>query len=179
MHGAGAVAIAATCAGRTLVCRDDAALQRALCWHKLEQPGLSPFPTVAGDDRSARTPFSRPPFPVFPRYLFVALDLELQRWRRINGTFGIRYLVCQGNRPLATPNGVVEALLQSSNSEGRLIAAEDDLAPGKSVRVVTGSFAGLTGVVQRLDGAKRVKLLLEILGVARAASTLRKTVTPV
>ncbi len=117
--------------------------------------------------------------PVFPRYLFVALDLELQRWRRINGTFGIRYLVCQGNRPLATPNGVVEALLQSSDSEGRLIAAEDDLTPGKSVRVVTGSFAGLTGVVQRLDGAKRVKLLLEILGVARAASTLRKTVTPV
>src|SRR3546814_18322512 len=31
--------------------------------------------------------------PLFPRYLFVELDLGAQRWRAVNGTFGVSYLV--------------------------------------------------------------------------------------
>ena len=30
--------------------------------------------------------------PMFPRYMFVELDLELDQWRAINGTFGVACL---------------------------------------------------------------------------------------
>ena len=42
--------------------------------------------------------------PLFPRYLFVRLDLELQRWRSINGTYGVRRLV--GFRRATNPPSV-------------------------------------------------------------------------
>ncbi len=35
--------------------------------------------------------------PYFPGYIFVAMDVALQRWRSVNGTFGVRSLVMQGD----------------------------------------------------------------------------------
>ena len=56
--------------------------------------------------------------PLFPRYVFVALDLEADRWRSINGTIGVSNLVCHGERPAALPEGVVEGLRISEIDEG-------------------------------------------------------------
>ena len=50
--------------------------------------------------------------PIFPRYLFVVLDLDRDRWRSVNGTFGVARLVMMaGDRPQPAPHGVVEALV--------------------------------------------------------------------
>src|SRR5438045_99265 len=38
--------------------------------------------------------------PFFPRYLFVALNIDQQPWRRVNGTIGVASLVMQGDQPL-------------------------------------------------------------------------------
>src|SRR5262245_16033148 len=37
--------------------------------------------------------------PFFPSYLFVMLDLTRNRWRSVNGTFGVAGLVMQGDQP--------------------------------------------------------------------------------
>ena len=37
--------------------------------------------------------------PLFPRYLFVAVDLTAQRWRSIYSTVGVTRLVCNGDDP--------------------------------------------------------------------------------
>ena len=34
--------------------------------------------------------------PVFPRYLFVILDVDRQRWRSVNGTLGVQRLITDG-----------------------------------------------------------------------------------
>jgi transcription antitermination factor NusG len=41
--------------------------------------------------------------PLFPGYIFVQLDLTRDRWRSVNGTFGIASLIMQGERPHAVP----------------------------------------------------------------------------
>ena len=102
--------------------------------------------------------------PVFPRYIFVILDLERQRWRSVNGTFGVQRLITDGERPLAVAPGIVETLMQSSDQRGALIYKADELAIGDEVKLVSGPFAGSLGVLQRLDGAGRVQILLSLLG---------------
>src|SRR4051794_19278393 len=49
--------------------------------------------------------------PVFPGYLFVAIDRSATAWRSINGTIGVRHLICAGGRPLSLPEGFVEGLM--------------------------------------------------------------------
>ena len=56
--------------------------------------------------------------PVFPGYIFVVLNPERDRWRSINGTFGVARLVSAHQRPMPVPTGVVEALLATRRRIG-------------------------------------------------------------
>src|SRR5204862_6442445 len=46
--------------------------------------------------------------PLFPRYMFVAIDIATQRWRSIQSTFGVSRLVSNGVDPAMVPAGVVD-----------------------------------------------------------------------
>lgn len=103
--------------------------------------------------------------PFFPRYLFVALDLSRDRWRSVNGTFGVSRLVMDGERPKPVPRGIVEALMASC--DGREVLRFDGgagLRVGGQVQVLAGPFAGRVGLLERLDDQGRVRLLLDIMG---------------
>ena len=103
--------------------------------------------------------------PLFPRYVFVALDLEVDRWRSVNGTMGVSRLVSHGERPAALPGGVVEGL--------RISEIDEDVVPlsrlvlfdrGAKLRVLDGAFAGQTGVYHSMSEAERVVLLFDLIG---------------
>ena len=101
--------------------------------------------------------------PVFPGYIFIVFDPERDRWRSINGTFGVARLVIAHQRPTPVPKGVIEGLLASLDHAG-LVRFDDGLQPGQSVRVIGGPFAEALGMLQRLDAKGRVQVLLNILG---------------
>lgn len=100
--------------------------------------------------------------PLFPGYVFVSLDLDLHRWRSVNGTFGVRSLVTAGERPSPVPRGLVEAFIDLTNRSG-IMNPTSDLAPGQRVQVLTGPFADFIGTIERLDGKDRVRVLLGML----------------
>lgn len=101
--------------------------------------------------------------PVFPGYIFVILNVDRQRWRSVNGTVGVAHLLTDGLRPLAVAPGIVETLIQSSDQRGALVF-QPDLAVGDKVRLHAGPFAEALGMLQRLDGAGRVQLMLDLIG---------------
>jgi transcription elongation factor/antiterminator RfaH len=101
--------------------------------------------------------------PMFPRYLFVALNLEYDRWRSVNSTTGVTHLFMMDNRPIPARQGIVETLIQSADTAGT-IQFSDSLEPGQKVRLVAGPFAQALGILSRLDDAGRVEVLLEIMG---------------
>ena len=109
--------------------------------------------------RQARTVIA----PLFPRYFFVALDLNRDQWRSVNGTFGVSRLVMGGEQPHPVPRGVVEGLIASTDADGFLNLAEH-LKPGSTVRLMTGAFADQLAILEELDDAGRVRVLLDILG---------------
>jgi transcriptional antiterminator RfaH len=103
--------------------------------------------------------------PLFPRYLFVRFDLERDQWRSINGTFGVAYLVANGNEPVPVPNNVVDAI-QARHDDDELVVLHEpeSFELGQKLEIVDGPFAWHTGLFQRLSDADRVVLLLDLLG---------------
>ncbi|MDQ0394799.1 transcription termination/antitermination protein NusG [Labrys monachus] len=130
---------------------------------QLRRQGFVCFlPQVAKTVRHARKLRTvRAPF--FPGYLFVGLDLAFDRWRSVNGTFGVARLVMVGDRPIAVPAGVVEALRDLIDETG-LVRLDGGLRIGQKVEVTAGPFAQALGELERLDGAGRVRVLLDIMG---------------
>jgi transcription elongation factor/antiterminator RfaH len=116
--------------------------------------------------------------PFFPRYLFVALDLSRDRWRSVNGTFGVAGLVMGDEFPVAVPSGVVEGLGAACTADGHLRLGET-LGLGDRVRVLSGPFADLVGELARIDGAGRVTVLLRLLGGEVPVSIPRVALMPV
>src|SRR4051794_4547583 len=56
--------------------------------------------------------------PVFPRYLFVSVDLATQRWLSIDSTIGVTRLVRNGNEPAPVPRSIVDELRARQDAKG-------------------------------------------------------------
>ncbi|MCY4310853.1 MAG: transcriptional activator RfaH [Rhodospirillaceae bacterium] len=121
------------------------------------------LPVMARSRRHARR-IETVRVPLFPGYLFVALDLARDRWRAINGTFGVRRLVANGARPMALPEEFVASLHGATGADGLSTMAPADLQPGDAVTIVSGPFTEYAAVILRLGSADRVEVLLDILG---------------
>jgi transcriptional antiterminator RfaH len=102
--------------------------------------------------------------PLFPRYLFVAIDVTAQRWRSIHSTIGVTRLVCRGDEPVAAAPGVVEALRQREDDNGLIRLERKLFAAGDKVRVLEGAFADCLGLYEGINDAQRVAILLDLLG---------------
>jgi transcriptional antiterminator RfaH len=103
--------------------------------------------------------------PLFPRYLFVDIDLARDRWRAIQSTFGVSNLVFAGDRPLPMPEGVVEQIRGRENSDGFVtLGLPAGIGPGSRVRLIEGIFTDSKGVLERVADDRRVAILLELLG---------------
>ena len=116
--------------------------------------------------------------PLFPRYLFLRLDLSDGRWHSINSTVGVQALLCHGEMPAAVPEGVVEELRTRETGDGLVpLRSLMVLEQGQRLRIVNGPLHDRIGVYEKMTGGERVVLLLQLLGrevrVAVPLSTTR------
>ena len=103
--------------------------------------------------------------PLFPRYMFVAIDMATQRWRAIQSTLGVSHLVCNGEEPAAVPGGVLGALKAREDERGFVrLEAKPAFAPGDRVRVLAGAFMDNAGLFDGMGDHDRVAILLDMLG---------------
>jgi transcriptional antiterminator RfaH len=103
--------------------------------------------------------------PLFPRYLFVAIDMATQRWRSIQSTSGVSHLVTNGDEPAVVPEGVVRALKVREDAKGFVaLDAAPAFMPGDKVRVLAGAFMDNAGLFNGMVDHDRVSILLEMLG---------------
>ena len=103
--------------------------------------------------------------PLFPRYLFVAIDMATQRWRSVQSTFGVARLVSNGDDPARVPEGVVHALRAREDEKGFIcLDSKPVFAPGDKVRVLAGAFIDSAGLFSGLADHDRVSILLDMLG---------------
>jgi transcriptional antiterminator RfaH len=103
--------------------------------------------------------------PLYPGYVFVAIDLGVQRWRSIQSTIGVSRLVCRGEDPAAVPEGVVEELKRRQDESGLIrLERRARFSAGDTVRVVAGAFCDYLGLYEGMDDRERIAILLDLLG---------------
>ena len=99
--------------------------------------------------------------PMFPRYLFVEFDREVDQWGSIKSTRGCMDLLRNGFLPANVPSNVMAAIMTYTPKDES--SPELTFAPGQKVIVQSGPLAGLEGLFVS-DRHKRVYALLEIMG---------------
>lgn len=115
--------------------------------------------------------------PLFPRYLFIALDVARDRWLSIRSTVGVSHLVTCDDRPFPVPAGVVEAILERTDEAG-LTLLDSGLCEGQRVRILSGPFSEFIGTLERLDDVGRVRVLLDMMGSAIPVALRRSALAP-
>lgn len=116
--------------------------------------------------------------PLFPGYLFIHLDPDRDAWLSINGTYGVRRVICQNDRPARLPDDFIEALRGTLDQQGLGGIPERWLQPGVRVRVLSGPFVDHLGTLVSLASRDRVALLLNVVGRDVSALMPRHAVAP-
>jgi transcription elongation factor/antiterminator RfaH len=113
---------------------------------------------------------------LFPNYIFVIIDPTRDRWLSIRSTVGVSSLVTCDGRPLAVPEGIVEALIERTDPSN-ITRLDVDLVEGQSVRILTGPFANFVGTLDKLSGNDRVRVLLQLMGSEVPVSVRRSSIS--
>jgi len=142
----------------------------------LEMQGFRPYlPQITRTVRHARQ-LRTVSAPLFPRYLFVRLDLDRDAWLSVRSTVGVSHIVSCEGRPIPVPVGIVESLIEHCGD--RLSLLGDGLTRGQPVRILSGPFADFVGLLDRLDQNGRVRILLDMMGTAIQVDLHRSTLAP-
>jgi transcription elongation factor/antiterminator RfaH len=151
--------------------------REAIAQRHLANQGFQPFLPQFVKTTSHARKLHKSIAPLFPRYLFVRLDLNRDRWHSVNGTIGVSSLIMTGERPSPVKHGVVETLIASTAPDGDLRFMQP-LCVGERVRLVAGPFAEQLGVLKHFDASGRVRVLLEIMGSQIPVNLPRGDVRP-
>lgn len=149
--------------GRWLVVRTQPRGEERACHHLINQgfvPYLPRYRRRIVHARRAETVLR----PLFPAYLFVEFDPATTRWRSVNGTVGVRYVLANGETPRCVSERVVREIMEREDETGAVTLQISSLSRGQEVRLVDGPLADIPGIFEEAHDDKRVLLLLTLLG---------------
>lgn len=126
----------------------------------LAQRGIETFLPLYVTQRRWADRRARVELPLFPGYLFVHIPL-VERLKVLQLP-GVVRLVSTRGRAVPLPASEVEALRQGLNAGGRA-EPHPFLKVGRRIRVVSGPFTGISGVLMRKKDSLRVVVSLEII----------------
>lgn len=142
----------------------------------LTRQGFRTFLPMQEETKRTRGKFVTQMRPLFPGYLFVALDMLRGGWRSVNSTYGITRLVSLGKEPTPVPLDLVSQLMLRCDREGKLLPPKL-LKPGDEVMLTKGPFMDFVARIEAIAPDRRVYVLMELMGaqtrVAVSADHLR------
>ena len=114
--------------------------------------------------------------PVFPGYIFIAINLEKNNWHKINNTRGISSVIFFGNELPLIRYELIKELKHnlSHNNDPKTV---DQLKIGMNAEITKGPFAQLIGKIEEIDTDQRIWILLDVLGTQTRVSIHRLNLT--
>jgi transcriptional antiterminator RfaH len=103
--------------------------------------------------------------PLFPKYLFIEFDLDLESWSSINSTAGVKKLIMFGSLPATLPSESVEEIRTREDVEGAVSLNQYlKIKQGDQVTINSGAFNEHRGIFECQDDDKRIIILLKLMG---------------
>lgn len=103
--------------------------------------------------------------PLFPKYLFVEFDLDMENWSCINSTIGVSKLIKFGSKPTPLPTELVNEIQAREDTEGMVsLNRYLKIKPGDEVTIITGAFSDHNGIFECQDDDARIVILLNLMG---------------
>lgn len=103
--------------------------------------------------------------PLFPAYLFVAFDVDADRWLAIRSTTGVRHLLSRGDLPLVVPPTILQEIKGREGADGLVLVDYSRMFQrGESIRVTAGPFQDCLGLFEARSDRERVFVLMTLLG---------------
>ena len=100
---------------------------------------------------------------VNPGYVIVEMVLTDDSWYVVRNTTGVTGFVGTGSKPVPLADNEVQMILRQMGYEEAVLRL--DYSVGEKVRVIDGSFAGVTGTVLEINQEKnRIKVQVDMLG---------------
>ncbi len=116
---------------------------------------------------------------LFPRYLFVELNLGADNVAPIRSTPGVSALVRFGQEPARVPAGFIASLRDREDADGVHEWAAREIPAGARVRIADGRLQGYEAIFLARSGRERVSVMLDILGRKVRASVDAGQIEPV
>lgn len=103
--------------------------------------------------------------PLFPAYLFVALDPDLKSLAPVRSTSGVTKVVQFGDVVRPVPHAIISTLKSAETPEDHLHRlARPVFELGDQVEILDGPLMGLEAVFDVQKGADRALILVSVLG---------------
>ncbi len=99
---------------------------------------------------------------MFPRYLFVKINMELDKWSRIKSTRGVSHLVVFGQRAAEIPNQVIVYLKSRADENDifRQKITRQEFQRGDKLVIEKGVFKNKEATFLAKKSQERVRILL-------------------
>jgi len=103
--------------------------------------------------------------PLFPKYLFVEFNLDMENWSCINSTIGVSRLIKFGALPTGIPTDLIDGIRAREDAAG-LVSLNKNLKikQGDKVMIIGGALNDHTGIFECQDDDARVVILLNLMG---------------
>ncbi len=138
--------------------------QEAVAQAQLERQGYPVYFPRLRLPRLRRSRWADVVEPLFPRYLFVSVEVGEQALAPVSSTRGVSAVPRFGARYAEAPALLIDRLRAREDAAGLHVLADARLAPGDRLTVIAGPFEGFEAVFQASSGTERARVLLEVLG---------------
>jgi transcriptional antiterminator RfaH len=153
------------------------ARQELIANENLIKQGYKTFlPLIAASNRNK----NRSLVPVFPRYLFAQINLDLDNWASIKSSIGVSNIVMFSEKFTSIPSNIIQLIQDKLDKSGvyRENFSVVDYKKGDSVTIKEGRFAGIDAIFLSKRSKDRVRLLLKLLNTSVVAEITRSNIDP-
>ena len=113
---------------------------------------------------------------LFPGYLFIQLDEEVENWSPIRSTKGVLNFVKFGLNFAKIPDNIIAFIKANEKLTSEKIKNLNDFEVGENVMIVDGVFKNYIGIFKSLKSDDRVILLMNMLGQQQSINIKRNSI---